>query len=1040
MRTRKSRAPVNNNLRNFLIGCAGFTGLGVCLLVVVGAVAISRIPPVAEQLPVNAVPILVNLTLPTSGMNVSANNPTSIRVDAIGSQSLATIQLWIDGIPVDARSAPPDSTQTSANFAWTPRGFGSYTLVARAVDSQGHIGNSNLVYVNAQPPQQQIVVGNVIPTEGQTLANIAESVGTTADELVALNPGLDPNQPLPADQPVNVPVALPPPATDADCDPDNPVAPCALSPDVPVIPEDPGQPPVVVPPLPEVPQPPPGDLTLPAPIFVPNPAQFWLSINFPQFFGNALPPSAPQLAADTAGCDVNLYITDTASNEMGFFVYRLFPQSLAFERIAAIDANNGGNAYKFTDSGVYGKLQYYVSAFNDAGETPGNYAVAKIEDVACAKDEQKTLGIENAELSPSQPMDKVYCYASLGGGPWSRLPFSPDTFIFPNPSGKFDLSSYLNVITTPPPLTDTELALECWGWRGGALQGLGMAKQMIGPGGVGNPLQLNGGNFVLNGQLIKQPIGGFNFPLPAPIPFGGGGVISPPTKLHLAKSIEECQSHSASGSNGCQGFDPARVLVWDWNNSTCSQNGEGEDPADCPYIKDVTGFRFYHVTGKLLYESQDTLGKNFTEPDTYHNRCYYVTAYNANFESAPSNTFCITAEVLPDPLPTKVIAAPFNLKVTNDGKECTDHLMGLAKLFFGPLCAEALQQSHIVVVWDWKSSACFPSQGEAPQCENITDIDGFNVYVSVLNVEVLFDTIDDSSQTVAILLPGTVDQVQFVNTCVTVRAFKGSVESPASNEVCVNATNFKPPQTFQAGALKLVQKRPYYDHHWDSDSFWCPEDEPFISPIAAPPNTGELLVGYAYNFFPGTEPLPCWEWQAEFHDGVVTYDLSQISGTITEAVMGFSMSQGSYHHSDDLTADNIISGGKFIAGEHSDPQSCARELYIYRGVLPASPDIWSGDFYQALPQSGNVGPLTAASLAPGGGSGSGEITAASLAGGKVGSITVDVTSAVQEAVNKGSKSISFVLSGHDPVWLDNSRYRNCLSYYFNFDIEIKFAP
>jgi len=100
--------------------------------------------------------------------------------------------------------------------------------------------------------------------------------------------------------------------------------------------------------------------------------------------------------------------------------------------------------------------------------------------------------------------------------------------------------------------------------------------------------------------------------------------------------------------------------------------------------------------------------------------------------------------------------------------------------------------------------------------------------------------------------------------------------------------------------------------------------------------------------------------------------------------------------------------------------------------LGGNSNIWGGDFYASLPQSGAAGPLTAASLAPG-------FQPEPIAA-KTGTIITNVTSAVQAAVDQGKKTIGFVISGHDPVWPETVFFRRCMSYYFAFNLKVDFQP
>src|SRR5258708_14264493 len=107
----KAKKKANNTSRALILGCVGLGLVGACILLAgVGAFFISRIPPVTQQMTVGNLPILVNLVDPTDGRGVWLKNFTPVHSEAIGSNPISAIQLWVHGIPLDAHAATPSPT------------------------------------------------------------------------------------------------------------------------------------------------------------------------------------------------------------------------------------------------------------------------------------------------------------------------------------------------------------------------------------------------------------------------------------------------------------------------------------------------------------------------------------------------------------------------------------------------------------------------------------------------------------------------------------------------------------------------------------------------------------------------------------------------------------------------------------------------------------------------------------------------------------------------------------------------------------------
>jgi LysM repeat protein len=605
----------------FWITVAGIVIAIMCVVGVGGAYFASKIPDVAQQLPSGATPIIVTLTTPLNGSTVQLNSPTSVEAQALGSAPIAALELWVDGVLMQTNTPLHGSISTRfiTFWSWTPVTEGEHALIVRAIDATDNTAQSNVVSVTVSGEPEVINIPYE-PQPGDTIDSVAEDTGIPAEDIAGANPDVSPDEPLPSDEPIILPVPQP-------------------------IPEPPTEPP---PPEQEPPSPPQGPLGDP-PLNPPNKLIFWI-------IGNLLatpdPPPAPAIAASVEGCNVNLFVTDQADNESGFFVYRFGPGVSEFERIATLGKYDGQIPFQYTDEGLFGTFVYYVASFNAGGESSSNLYSVKVDDPACLTDEWSSLGLEDGKITVSEPVDKLYCYLSVDEGPWTRIPTGPGEFIYPD-NGVFDVSAYLETLVSPPPPGGVTLGLECWGWQGGTLVYLGAAKQTI-PSQNYVPIQISTGQLQLIGNIL----------IGATQTYGGGGGLPDarlfqPQFLKATQNPQECIAHLPAGLAQLLGSlvcgeaiaDGYTALVWEWTPGGCWPGA-----TDCVAITDINGYNLYEVGSG--YEPRVLVDTN-TDPDTtvfavppqwpktdgtLH--CYVVRAYADTLagmlESPDSNVACLT--------------------------------------------------------------------------------------------------------------------------------------------------------------------------------------------------------------------------------------------------------------------------------------------------------------------------------------------------------------------------------------------------------------
>jgi hypothetical protein len=597
---------VKSSRKSLTLGCLGSLLLLGALATVAVVLLITQIPEISQQLPPDATPLLVNLTAPLDGSTLLLNTPVAVYAEAVGEKPVAAFELWVDGMLVQVESVTPGTGQTpfSASWAWTPTETGEHMLFARATDADGRVVNSNVVWVQA-------------PALEEYPLPVSEPVPAGEDE------GSSPPPPAPLPDPSVLPPEMQP---------------------------EPGQPPVSAPPSSGWP-----DSVQPAPVTPPNKFRLWWA---GQAGGAAAPPQPPEIGIGVDGCDVWLYVTDRADDEEGFFVYRLDPGSGAFKRIATLDRYDGSGPFAYVDQGLYGKFAYYVASFNTAGESPSQVTqLVEVTAPQCVLLENSGLQWVGGKITTPEPVNKVYCYMSFDKGPWTRVPPGANTFIYPT-GGEFEVSEYINLLTTPPPQTDVSLALECWGWRGDTLIELGRIEQTIGPSQFNNPVVISGANFSLVGHIATQVLDGTGGPAPS-------AYIAPPQFLRATTNPAECKQLGQNlGSTLlellCQGAIDAGDMILSWNwwpTIGCWPGGA------CKYdVEDIDGYRIYvHTLGQ-----QPTLVRSVTNPQQkvvgippqpttmLAPPCFTVRAFKGYLESEDSN--CV------QPIATQA-------KVTLDGQD-----------------------------------------------------------------------------------------------------------------------------------------------------------------------------------------------------------------------------------------------------------------------------------------------------------------------------------------------------------------------------------
>lgn len=558
------------NSQKWIIGCGVIGGLLILILVVGAVMASLLIPEAQAQVPGSRNPIYVTINMPLNGSSLPLNQPASVFVRAFGNQNLQGIELLLDGVPLPNGSATPaGAKERIVSWAWTPDKAGIHTLLARASTQDGQTAVSHAVNIMVLPaeqippaPVQGSLTEPVVITEEPSLIEAGAGPGDAA--AIPAPPGFNDQGGL-----VNVP------------------------------PPFPAQPPGQVPPVEPAQQ--------PGSSLVPAKYGLWWQ-NYFQTVVNTTLPAAPTLDGGTNQCEGILVVQDNASDELGFFIYRLNPGQTEFERVATLDGKTGKAVFSYHDLGLAaGNYSYYLSSFNSAGESASNVISLGVVAPQCATAILPGFGLFGnsipVELDPA--VGKAYCYGSASGMPWVRVPNGQNNFIQPI-NGKIDLAPYWNLIPLPQPTpAEVTLTMECWGWSGATLAYQGAFSQTFNAsGGTAQPTQ----------TLPPQPPGKNEKPQK--------NLLSSPFNVYLSNDPTICKDHASNAAEiaQCEVYQANAkgrfLLVWSYNRfGNCNPQAENCDmdlqPADA--------FRVYSVINGVT-------AANSIQPINFKNT--YITAFN----------------------------------------------------------------------------------------------------------------------------------------------------------------------------------------------------------------------------------------------------------------------------------------------------------------------------------------------------------------------------------------------------------------------------
>jgi hypothetical protein len=430
-----------------LLACLCLAGAAFLYLDYATARAMPTIPVVSITETYPESPVVADQSVVVFGQ---ANDPDGI----------AEVQLWVNGQMVVSQTNPEQASKQpfDVSQAFIPTGAANYMILLRAVDGKGFAGQSDPIMLDAVERTYTYEAAT-----GDTVEKIAEEFGTTPEDISQRNPGIG-SESAPGTT-IDVPAF---PAGDSGSAPVG-----GGTDEIPLV--DP----------PALPVPPSGSETPADPASPP----FWTYLPLPDNFICLFNPaicSAPLVderlsAPINVGavlidpCQVMVAWEDTSENEVGFHIYR--GRTAPDQLIGSVVASPGSGARSsFMDvNPPNGEYFYFVTVYDSSGEYYSSPSEAIT--ISCRPSDLlagRSLAIEALEMTVRDSYDRIYCYVSLAGAPFERIPHG-SSFIEME-SGNWNIARHFSGANKRVIFSDgnpINVVAECLGWQGGNLINLG---------------------------------------------------------------------------------------------------------------------------------------------------------------------------------------------------------------------------------------------------------------------------------------------------------------------------------------------------------------------------------------------------------------------------------------------------------------------------------------------------------------------------------------------------------------------------------------
>lgn len=371
--------------------------------------------------------IFVEIRDPQTAILANINEPLPLIASAEADKTIRRLEVYADGALVAASNGDGQNVIMLSQI-WTPLTPGRHVLVARAFLDEEQFADSQVIFVDSLDMSAlpiQVNIDDIPRADGMTeisVSDLASAAGTTAEEIVRLNPGLESGGSVPPSSTVRLPRPTP----------------AASGSDVPSIP----------PPAPDAP-------------------------------GTApLSDSDPNFEGETHSCSqVAIRWTDSP-DEMAYRIYRVAPG----ESMMSLLTTQPANTTTYNDSPItrIGTYRYFLAPVRSGGEGITSMLVVEITP-DCAPSGSSSLSpdlrLSLISLTTQTHYDGVYCYVSVNGLRYERIPAGDGLLRATSGDLLYDLPLQLpnrGQYSLAPVATGlVMLEGECWGRHGVESQRIG---------------------------------------------------------------------------------------------------------------------------------------------------------------------------------------------------------------------------------------------------------------------------------------------------------------------------------------------------------------------------------------------------------------------------------------------------------------------------------------------------------------------------------------------------------------------------------------
>ncbi len=371
--------------------------------------------------------IFVEIRDPQTAILANVNEPMPLIASAEADKTIQRLEIYADGALIAASNGDGQNV-VMLSQTWTPLTDGRHVLVARAFLTAEQFADSEVIFVdslNMGALPIQVNVDDIPRADGVTeisVSDLASAAGTTPEEIVRLNPGLESGGSVPPSSTVRLPRPAPAPSGSG---------------------------------APAIPLPAPG-----APGTAP------------------LSDSDPNFEGETHSCSQIAIRWTDSPDETTYRIYRVAPGESVMSLLATLPANT--TTYNDTPITRIGTYRYFLAPVRSGNEGITSMLVVEITpdcSPAGSANLSPDLRLSLISLTTQGRYDGVYCYVSVNGSRYERIPAGDGLLLATSGDLQYDLPLQLpnrGLYSLAPVATGlVMLEGECWGRRGAESQRVG---------------------------------------------------------------------------------------------------------------------------------------------------------------------------------------------------------------------------------------------------------------------------------------------------------------------------------------------------------------------------------------------------------------------------------------------------------------------------------------------------------------------------------------------------------------------------------------